>query len=112
MRLSYWRMTVTLPSISNLRPTDPASGPAAARHLLANTSGASVRPLRAAVLLRPEKKGVAESSGRATGVTVAPTMLAFALKHWETVVQFLVTAWMASIARNFQITLSVYSSNT
>jgi hypothetical protein len=37
-------------------------------------------------------------------------MLAFALKHWETVVQFLVTAWMASIARNFQITLSVYST--
>jgi hypothetical protein len=37
-------------------------------------------------------------------------MLRFIWDHLETIVQFAITFWLASIARNFQITLAVYGT--
>jgi hypothetical protein len=37
-------------------------------------------------------------------------MIDFILRHLETVIQFAVTAWLASIARGFQVTMAVYGT--
>jgi len=37
-------------------------------------------------------------------------MIDFVLRHLETVIQFAVTAWLASIARGFQVTMAVYGT--
>ena len=37
-------------------------------------------------------------------------MVGWIFRHAETIVQFLVTAWFASIARTFQVTMAVYGT--
>jgi|GEM_PF-4561150 len=37
-------------------------------------------------------------------------MIDFVLRHLETVIQFAVTVWLASIARGFQVTMAVYGT--